>query len=75
MFWADGGALGREIMQVTYRERYWTFDETMTVAQILKRVGVLPESVLVVCNGQLITEDQVVKPEDTVKVVAVISGG
>jgi sulfur carrier protein len=62
-------------MQVTYRERYWTFDETMTVAQILKRVGVLPESVLVVCNGQLITEDQVVKPEDTVKVVAVISGG
>jgi sulfur carrier protein len=67
--------LGRERMQVTYRERYWTFDETMTVAQILKRVGVLPESVLVVCNGQLITEDQVVKPEDTVKVVAVISGG
>ena len=64
-----------ERMQVTYRERYWNFDETLTVTQMLKRIDVLPESVLVVRNGQLVTEDQVLKPEDTVKVVAVISGG
>jgi sulfur carrier protein len=64
-----------ERMQVTYRERYWSFDETLTVTQLLKRIDVLPESALVVRNGQLVTEDQVLKPEDTVKVVAVISGG
>jgi sulfur carrier protein len=62
-------------MQVTYRERHWSFDETMTVTQLLSRIAVLPESVLVIRNGQLVTEDQVLKPQDVVKVVAVISGG
>jgi sulfur carrier protein len=62
-------------MRVTYRERHWSFDETMTVTQLLSRIAVLPESVLVIRNGQLVTEDQVLKPQDVVKVVAVISGG
>lgn len=62
-------------MDITYRSRYWAFDETLTVAQLLNRIDILPESVLVVRNGQLVTEDQFLKPEDTVKIVAVISGG
>jgi thiamine biosynthesis protein ThiS len=62
-------------MQVTYRERYWSFDETMTVMQLLKRIDILPESVLVVRNGQVVSEDQVLSAGDTVKIVAVISGG
>lgn len=62
-------------MRVTYRERYWTFDETMTVAHMLERIDMLPESVLVVREGQLLTEDLLLKPDDIVRVVAIISGG
>lgn len=62
-------------MHVTYRDKSWTFDERLTVVQMLKRIGLLPESVLVVRNGELVTEDQHLEPEDQVKVVAVISGG
>ncbi len=62
-------------MKVTYRDRVWTFDEPLTVAQLLKRIGLLPESVLVVRDGKLLTEDQRLYPGDEVKVVAVISGG
>ncbi len=62
-------------MQVTYRAKSWSFEESLTVLQLLKRVDLLPESVLVVRNGQLVTEDQRLAPGDEVKIVSVISGG
>ena len=45
-------------MQVTYRDKAWTFDRRLTVMQMFKLIEVLPETVLVVRNGQLIAEDQ-----------------
>jgi sulfur carrier protein ThiS len=62
-------------MHVTYRDKTWKFDEKMFVQQLLKRLDLLPESVLVVRNGILVTEDQRLLPEDEVKIVAVVSGG
>ncbi len=62
-------------MQVSYRDKHFTFEETLTVQQLLKKLRLLPESVLVVRNGQLVTEDHHLAPEDTVKIVAVVSGG
>ena len=62
-------------MRVTYRDKSWSFDKSLTVLQLLKRVDILPESVLVVRNGKLVTEDQHLMPGDEVKIVSVISGG
>ncbi len=62
-------------MQVTYRDEAWTFDRRLTLIQMLKLIKVLPKTVLVVRNGQLVTEDQHLAPGDLVKVVSVISGG
>jgi len=62
-------------MQITYRDKNWSFDEPLTVLQMLKRADLLPESVLVVRNGKLVTEDQRLTPGDNVKIVSVISGG
>lgn len=62
-------------MHVIYRDRTWDFDEAMTVKQLLKRLELLPEAVLVVREGTLLTEDQTVHPGETIKIVAVISGG
>ena len=63
------------MMQVTYRDKTWTFDRSMTVMQMLQLIKVLPETVLVVRNGQLMAEDQHLMPGDLVKVVSVIAGG
>ncbi len=63
------------MMQVTYRDKTWTFGEPLTVMQMLKRVDLLPENVLVVRNNILVTEDQHLTPGDVVKIVSVISGG
>ena len=62
-------------MHITYRDREWDFDKEVTVLQVLKRLKVLPESVLVLCNGKLVPEDQRLQVGDEVKVVAVVSGG
>lgn len=64
-----------DVMQVTYRDRDWTFDHPMTVTQMLKLIKVPPKTVLVIRNGQLIADDLHLSPGDLVKVVSVISGG
>ena len=62
-------------MQVTHRNTHWQFEESLLVKQLLERLALLPESVLVVCNGELVTEDQRLQLEDNVNIVSVISGG
>lgn len=62
-------------MHIVYRDKEWSLDQELTVIQMLKYLKLLPESVLVVCNGQLIAEDQKLHPGDEVKIVAVVSGG
>ncbi len=62
-------------MHIIYRNKEWNVDKAMTVAQMLKRIRVMPESVLVVCNDKLVPEEHHLEVGDEVKVVAVISGG
>ncbi len=47
----------------------------MTVRDAILHVGLNPESVLAVRNGQLINEDTLLDDNDEIKLVAVISGG
>ena len=62
-------------MHIVYRDKEWFVEQEMTVNQMLKYLKLLPESVLVVRNGRLVSEDQKVQPGDEVKIVSVISGG
>ena len=47
----------------------------MTARAAIKKVGLDPESVLVVRDGQLVTDDTILKDGDEVRLIAVISGG
>lgn len=47
----------------------------ITVQQALRRIGLNSESYLVVRNGEILTEDLVLKNGEKAKLVAVISGG
>ncbi len=62
-------------MHVVYRNKEWRLEASLVVSQLLKHLDVLPETVLVVRNGKLVTEDQRLEVGDEVKVVAAISGG
>ena len=48
---------------------------TGTVNQLLKKINQNPESVLVVVNNELVTNDYKLKNSDSVKILSVISGG
>jgi sulfur carrier protein len=45
------------------------------VFQVLRELGILPDTVLVIRNDELIAEDEVVSDSDTIEVRPVISGG
>ncbi|MCL4487532.1 MAG: MoaD/ThiS family protein [Chloroflexi bacterium] len=62
-------------MEITFRDKKWEIKGGITARDAVKRIGIDPESVLVVVNGKLSTDDVVLKEEDHVKLVAVVSGG
>lgn len=47
----------------------------MTLRSSLNKIDILPESVLAVRQGELITEDEILVDGDVIKLLAVISGG
>ncbi|MBN2386745.1 MAG: MoaD/ThiS family protein [Anaerolineales bacterium] len=47
----------------------------MTLEAALKKCGILPESVVAIREGEMITEDEIIKDGETIRLVAVISGG
>jgi sulfur carrier protein len=57
------------------RKKEYTVEGTISVKEALKQLGLSPESHLVVRNGELLTENDVLRNGEVVKLVAVISGG
>ncbi len=60
---------------MVYRDQVWNLKGGLTARAAIKKVDLDPEAVLVVRNGQLVTDDTILAEEDEVKLIAVISGG
>jgi sulfur carrier protein ThiS len=60
---------------LVFRGKEYFLPGNLFVHQALKRIGLDAESYLVVRDGEVITEDQLLKPGDRVRIVPVISGG
>jgi len=57
------------------RKKEYTVEGTVTVKDALKQLGLSPESHLVVLDGRLLNENDVLRNGEVAKLVAVISGG
>ncbi len=62
-------------MQITFRDKKWELKGSITARDALKKINIDPESVLIVVNDKLVTDDTVLQEIDKVKLVAVVSGG
>ena len=62
-------------VKVILRGKEYEVRPGMTVSHALEKIGVLPESVIVTREGEMITEDEILNPGDVIKLVSVISGG
>jgi thiamine biosynthesis protein ThiS len=63
------------MVKLVLRNTEYEVKAGMTLLSSLEKIGVLPESVIAVRNGEMILEDEILKDGDEVKLVAVISGG
>ncbi|MDO9085476.1 MAG: MoaD/ThiS family protein [Anaerolineaceae bacterium] len=64
-------------VKVILRNREIIIDEIkdLTVRKVLKKLELLPETYLCVRNGELVTEQELIKDGDIIRLVPVISGG
>ncbi len=63
------------MVKVILRNREWELRPGMTVRSAILKLGLDPEAVLAVREGKLINEATLTRDGDTIKLVAVISGG
>ena len=63
------------MVEITYRDKTWQVRAGSTVRHIIVDAGLNPESILAVRNGKLINEETLTLEGDTIKLVAVVSGG
>lgn len=64
-------------MRVTLlpQNRTITFPKRMSVASLLKKLDLLPGTVMVIRDAGLLTDDEVIQLDDEIEVRSVISGG
>ncbi|MBN1811976.1 MAG: thiamine biosynthesis protein ThiS [Anaerolineae bacterium] len=62
-------------MKIIYRDREWELEGRRRVRDAIREVGLMPQTVLAVREGKLLTGDLMLEENDEVKLVAVISGG
>jgi len=62
-------------VKLILREQEYEVKPGMTLRHSLEKIEVLPESILAVRDGELITEDEILRDGELVRLIAVISGG
>jgi sulfur carrier protein len=63
------------LVKLTLRNKEYEVKPNQTVKSALISLGLQPEAYLVVKDGELLTEDIVIREGDELKLVAVVSGG
>ncbi len=63
------------MVEIIFRNKKFQVNPNSTARDALKKLSIEPESVLVVVNGKLTTDDMILREGDKVKLVAVVSGG
>lgn len=62
-------------VKLVLRDKEYEVKAGMTLLDALKKSNIVPESVIATRNGEMITDDEVLRNGDVIKLIAVISGG
>jgi sulfur carrier protein ThiS len=60
---------------IIFRKEHFLLDGTIMVKEALQKMGLSPESHLVVRDGQLLNDNDVLRNGEVVKIISAISGG
>ncbi|MBI5352248.1 MAG: MoaD/ThiS family protein [Chloroflexi bacterium] len=62
-------------VKLILRDKEYEVRPGMALLDALKKNSIVPESVIATRDGEMITDDEVLRSGDVVKLIAVISGG
>jgi sulfur carrier protein len=62
-------------VKLVLRKKEYEVKAGITLVAALKKIDIQPEAVIAMCDGEMITEDEILKDGDEIKLIAVISGG
>lgn len=62
-------------VKLILRNKEYEVKPGMMLLDALRKISVIPESVIATRDGEMILDDEILKDGDVVKLVAVISGG
>ena len=62
-------------VRLTLRDKEFEVKPGMMLLDALKKIDVVPESVIATRNGEMILDDEILRDGDVVTLIAVISGG
>jgi sulfur carrier protein len=62
-------------LKVRYEFKTYEFDESLKGIELLKRLNLNPEEHLIIVDGEIYTEDRVIKKDREVTIVKVTSSG
>jgi sulfur carrier protein ThiS len=65
----------KKIATIILRNEKYEVKAGSTILSALQKLEILPESVICVRDGELVTEDVMLREDDVIKLVSVISGG
>jgi sulfur carrier protein len=61
--------------EMILREKTYPIPSGTTIRHALEKIGVNPDAVLPTREGELLTDDELVREGDRIRLIAVISGG
>ncbi len=61
--------------ELTLRDKTYPISSGMTIRHALEKLGINPDTVLPTRDGELLTDDELIRDGDRIRLVAVISGG
>ncbi len=62
-------------VKLVLRDKEYEVKPGMTLLDSLKKINVIPESIIATREGEMILDDEILHEGDVVKLIAVISGG
>ena len=63
------------VAKLILRDKEYGVKPGMRLLDALKKCGIVPESVIATRDGEMITDDEILRSGDVIKLIAVISGG
>ena len=60
---------------IKFRDKEFEVKAGMTARDAIKKMDILPDSVLITRDAELITDDEILQEGDHIRLIAVISGG